>query len=637
MQPTLSSFPLHIMRKLLLGLICGLVAVAALADPSARVGRIAYLEGDVQFRAGEQADPAQASVNWPLTSGNHITTAPNARTEIRIGSSVIRLAGQSELFITALDDNRLALYLPYGSATVRIRNPESAREFSMQTPQGQVSLLQPGRFRIDAGRNAPTTSLHVIDGAARFDTPQSAQGGQPALIVAAGGWLDSNNGFSQITSLRTPAANDGFDGWSLARDRNDDRAQSVQSVRFVSTETTGYEELDRNGVWRTTADYGPVWTPTVVTAEWAPYRDGRWLWVAPWGWTWVDNASWGYAPSHYGRWVSIDNRWCWAPGAVVARPVWAPAVVGWQGGVNFSHSSWAQQPPTTGWFPLAPREVYVPSYAVSRTYVERVNITHVTNVTQINNFYRGRDDERNYASYRYRALASAVTPSAALPGPAVAARPFAPQSSDARHPVAQFMTVPAAAVAPVSVSTAGSIPAPVSGRPHPDGQRMERHGEAMQPRQHASPQPVPGPAAPTPEQARRELAGFAGYQGRFVQPAPVAGPASAPAVAAVPTVRAAAQIPPDTFAAAAPHPAPPSAEHYPDRGGRAHREEQRAAMQPVPTPIAPRAPAQPPHPAAASVAPAAPAAPAARVARPEHHQPHDDRAPHERNDGRERR
>jgi hypothetical protein len=36
-----------------------------------------------------------------------------------------------------------------------------------------------------------------------------------------------------------------------------------------------------------------------------------------------------------------------------------------------------------GWFPLGPREVYVPSYHVSEAYVTRVNIsnTTVTNVT----------------------------------------------------------------------------------------------------------------------------------------------------------------------------------------------------------------------------------------------------------------
>ena len=55
---------------------------------------------------------------------------------------------------------------------------------------------------------------------------------------------------------------------------------------------------------------------SVVAAGWAPYRYGRWAWVRPWGWTWVDDAPWGFAPFHYGRWVcGRGERWCWAPGA----------------------------------------------------------------------------------------------------------------------------------------------------------------------------------------------------------------------------------------------------------------------------------------------------------------------------------
>jgi len=40
------------------------------------------------------------------------------------------------------------------------------------------------------------------------------------------------------------------------------------------------------------------------------------------------------------------------------------------------------------WFPLAPREVYVPSYRVSRTYVTNVNVSNTTvNTTVVNNYY----------------------------------------------------------------------------------------------------------------------------------------------------------------------------------------------------------------------------------------------------------
>jgi hypothetical protein len=348
---------------LLTALAAGMAPSAAFADPAARVGRIAYLEGAVDYRFTPDDAWQPAAINWPLTTGNVFATGPSGRTELRVGSSVIRLAPRSELTIVALDDANMRLYLAHGSATVRIRNAELAREFSLQMPLGQVTLLEPGRMRVDAWQDAAGSAaadVHLVDGRARFD-PAGANGG--GIMLAAGSRLDSRNGVVQITDLRTPSAADGFDAWSLARDRRDDNLRSLQ---YLSPEITGYEELDRNGVWRQTAEYGPVWTPTVVAVGWTPYRTGQWIWV------------------------TIGNRWCWSPGAVVARPVWAPALVTWRGEQRWDLADARARPPIGGWVPLAPRAVYVPPYAVSRTYVQQINVTHVTNITQINRFYDNR-------------------------------------------------------------------------------------------------------------------------------------------------------------------------------------------------------------------------------------------------------
>jgi hypothetical protein len=134
----------------------------------------------------------------------------------------------------------------------------------------------------------------------------------------------------------------------------------------------GVEDLDDNGTWMVIAGYGPAWSPSRVPAGWAPYRFGRWAWVAPWGWTWIDDAPWGFTPFHYGRWAFVQARWVWIPGAIVARPVYAPALVVFVGGSS---------PDNVAWFPLGPREVYVPPYEATTAYVQRINITSVTNIT----------------------------------------------------------------------------------------------------------------------------------------------------------------------------------------------------------------------------------------------------------------
>src|SRR5579859_3848194 len=77
-----------------------------------------------------------------------------------------------------------------------------------------------------------------------------------------------------------------------------------------------------------------------------------------------------------------------APGVVYVRPVYAPALVAWVGGPHFSIGVGIGGASAVGWFPLGPREVYVPTYPVSRTYVSNVNVSNTTvNNTVVNNYY----------------------------------------------------------------------------------------------------------------------------------------------------------------------------------------------------------------------------------------------------------
>jgi len=353
-------------RKLLQSFVLAALSslsLAALADdPPAAVGRISSVQGQVTVLGGEE--PAAAILNWPVTSDNHVTTMRGARTEFRIGSTAVRVDGDSDLEVIDLDDDVLRMRLNYGSAIVRIKDPELLRNFELSTPQGRVTMIDPGEVRVDSERIADTTSVSVLSGSSRVD------GAGSSLVLNTGRRADVG-----VEDVRTGfSAHDGFDDWAQARDRQSD---SAISTRYIPTEITGYEELDQNGTWRDTADYGPVWTPRVVSADWAPYRDGRWIWVNPWGWTWVDNAPWGYAPSHYGRWVLVDRRWCWAPGRVVGRPVWSPALVGWVGGDSLTVTFGSRgRAPATGWFPLAPRDTYVPAYRVSVEQERRLVWTH---------------------------------------------------------------------------------------------------------------------------------------------------------------------------------------------------------------------------------------------------------------------
>ena len=341
-------------------------------DPSARVARTSFLQGDVSFRPGTVDDWTSATLNYPLTSGDHLWTDADARAELHVGANAIRLAPETAFEILDLDDNHLQIRLTQGSALLRVRTLDVDDNIEIDTPTGAVTLLRDGTYRVDVSADGATSTVTARNGDAEVTSNDQTIDVQPDETV-----LFTADGASQ--DVRDAPPMDEYDQWASARDRAED--QSV-SARYVSRDMTGYEDLDRNGTWSVDPDYGNVWAPSSVAADWAPYRYGRWVWVEPYGWTWIDDAPWGFAPSHYGRWAYSRERWVWVPGAVVRRPVYAPALVVFVGGNDNNDPRWDGRR-NVAWFPLAPHEVYRPAYHTSDRYVRRVNVTNV-NVTNIN-------------------------------------------------------------------------------------------------------------------------------------------------------------------------------------------------------------------------------------------------------------
>ena len=357
---------------LLLGSLATVKAQYQEQDPSSRVLRASYLQGEVSFRPGTVDDWTSATLNYPLSSGDHLWTDVNARAELHVGSNAIRLAPETAFEILDLDDNHLQIRLTQGSALIRLRTLESDDNVEIDTPTGAVTLMRDGTYRIDVSSDGATSTITTRNG----DAEVSANGNtvpvrpnETVLFTADGASPD----------MRDAAPMDEYDQWADSRDRTEERSVSAQ---YVSRDMTGYEDLDRNGTWSDDADYGHVWVPAHVADDWAPYRYGRWAWVEPYGWTWIDDAPWGFAPFHYGRWAYVRERWVWAPGVVRRRPVYAPALVVFVGGSNFSGGRYGDRG-GVAWFPLAPNEVYRPAYHTSDRYVQRVNVTNV-NVTNIN-------------------------------------------------------------------------------------------------------------------------------------------------------------------------------------------------------------------------------------------------------------
>jgi len=345
-------------------------------DPSTRVARMSYAQGSVSFQPGGEGDWVAAVPNRPLTSGDNLWTDHDSRAELHVGSTAIRLDSEASLTFLQLDDHVLQLRLPQGSMILNVRHLDDDEIVEVDTPNLAFTVERNGEYRVDVYPDGRETVVSVFRGSGK------AVGGGTDYTIVAGQQARFSGDDNLNYDLDSIPQFDDFANWSSERDRREDRADSAN---YVSREMTGYEDLDEYGAWSYTGEYGPVWIPSGVREGWAPYRDGHWVWIAPWGWTWVDDEPWGFAPFHYGRWCVFHGRWAWIPGPVVVRPVYAPALVVFVGGGGFHFSVGGG---AIAWFPLGPGEVFVPSYRVTPRYVTNVNITNTTvNVVKVTNVY----------------------------------------------------------------------------------------------------------------------------------------------------------------------------------------------------------------------------------------------------------
>ena len=484
---------LHLARQALAAGLAGLLLVgagAAWADPPARAGRIAEVAGKVWLFDTDTQAWVAVQRNQTIGQGDQLRTDTRSRVTLRVGSSTLWLDEQSDLEVLQMDDGGLALRLAAGDVALRLRTAEAAQETRVQTREGVVSPEMEGLFRVDQLDRG--SRVGVLQGRAQFDS-------DPGAPVQRA-WLregEQAEFWSADTPRieRQPLVRDQFSAWFIERDKAE-AGLSVGNDAYVSPEMTGAEDLNQYGNWETATEYGNVWIPTGVAAGWEPYRDGRWVWTGQWGWSWVDNSPWGFAPFHYGRWVQLRGRWAWAPGRFEPRPAYAPALVAWTGGAGVSIGitiGGVRRPPKTGWVPLAPRQNFVPVYPHSPQYSERF---------QWNKSGPGRGD-RN----------PKPTPARGDAGP----QPYRP--SPGNH----LPTPNGSARPPMRQIPEGSAPTPTYGNGNPgnynmpwnrtdSGERDSRAPVHRNPQPATTPVPPPLPAQASPNQPVTTLPQLQGPQ-----------------------------------------------------------------------------------------------------------------------------
>ena len=339
-------------RWALLLLLLTAAVARAQGDLPTRVGRIAAVSGEVWLFDTESRDWVAATRNRPLTQGDRLAVSAGGSAELQVGASALRLDGDTEIEATRLDDERLQFVLHRGSVGLRQHEAELAAQLELLTPEARLQPLRAGWYRID--RYADSSSATNWRGLLRATTRDVV------LTLESGQRLDlgPETAGAALPTRWLPPASDAFSAAFLR-----DAEAAVAAPDFVSAEMTGVADLARHGNWQQHPEFGWAWSPAVVAPQWAPYRFGQWVWVQPWGWTWVDAAPWGFAPFRYGRWFWWGNRWSWAPGPGRPRPVVVPVGPGVIVGGR-------PPPPPLGWMP-PPRGGLRPGYGPDPVWPHR--------------------------------------------------------------------------------------------------------------------------------------------------------------------------------------------------------------------------------------------------------------------------
>ena len=348
----------RIIRLILaLAALTGVPAAAQGADApdpqQAAIGRtpprLSMAEGQVSFwRPGAQ-DWAQAQVNTPLVPGDELSTGSPGNLELQVGArAFVRGWANTQIGLENQEPDFLQFKVTAGHASFDLRALDPGSTVEVDTPSAAFTIEHPGYYRVDI--TGERTSFITRRAGQATLTPAS---GQAVAVAPSEEVIINGTASPQVTSFVAPQL-DEWDKWNYAR--TDALLDSV-SARYVAPGTYGVDDLDVYGTWRVVPAYGSVWVPNAMPSGWAPYSTGAWMLDPFYGWTWVDTAPWGWAPYHHGRWVYVDGFWAWAPGPVVARPVYAPALVAFFGGPGVRVGVGG---PMVGWVALGWGEPLVP-------------------------------------------------------------------------------------------------------------------------------------------------------------------------------------------------------------------------------------------------------------------------------------
>jgi hypothetical protein len=572
-------------------ILWAMLAVPAMpqgADPPRRAARLGYVGGAVSLTPAGLQEATPAELNRTFTTGDRFWSGADGRGELQTENAAIRFDGRASFAIQELSNQATLIRLESGALSVRLHALAPLEDFEIETPQFTFHFNRLGVYRVDAGEKGDT-----VTGAVRWGDAEVFRSDGAPTAVPRGKQARAAAGGNPAIEPANPL--DQFEAWCVERDRREDLSGSAQ---YVSRDVPGYADLDEHGAWRTVDRYGMVWFPSNMDPDWAPYRAGHFVSTGAWGMNWVDDASWGFGPLHYGRWLKVDGSWGWVPGEAgksaksgapekfAVRPSYTPALVAW----NRFAAGVVRPDAVVGWFPLGPGEAWAPQFQASANYVARVNLSNTAiadpaalgnfdkmDVTRVKYMYQeamtaiGQEDlaaghvvgrqyvrvpQTDYAQGMVSAQPGVEATREARLGPRGPAQGAPPEIAnrsvvERRAPVPEPVPVRGSPNGITGGTTKTNRPQPEPQAPRPPETQAPRQPEPQTPRQpepqaQVPPKPAPQVPKPAPQVPPKPAPQVP------PKPAPQVAPKPAPRVSPKPTPR----VPPKPTPRVAPKPTP---------------------------------------------------------------------------------
>ena len=292
-----------------------------------RYAMVRALEGDVQITKGDLTEALTRGT--PIGEGDVVESRGRGVLQLGDGTRVA-FGGDTRFTVATLftdekGEKQVLLRLDYGR--LRMLLGSDAR-FRVDTPSGTVSCAGKSSFSMDAQRDR-LVRIKVLSGRVSFANDRDEvriNAGERLTVHSPQDALDRVRSFNTYDR-------DAFDSWSegaMALHRGQSWDHVPAEIRYYA------DDLDANGRWVQTEEFGWVWQPNGVAEDWRPYYQGRWAPYAG-GMTWISDEPWAYVAYHHGRWHwGAGLGWCWIPG-IYYSPAWV---------------AWNHTPGYAGWAPL---------------------------------------------------------------------------------------------------------------------------------------------------------------------------------------------------------------------------------------------------------------------------------------------